>query len=246
MKEKAAAAAAGDSASGARHGRAPMLIAVDGSAASGKSSVGRMLAERLGYRFLDTGIMYRAITWAALQRGIDPHDAEALARLASAIDMRVVLPVPGTNGAARIRIDGIDVTDKLRSPEVDEAVSAVSQSAGVRESLVQRQKEIARNGRIVMAGRDIGTVVLPDAALKLYLDASLEERAKRRHADFVQVGHESSEEAVLEDLRRRDRIDSGRELSPMKPADDAVVINTDGMTMDDVLARALSLAEGAA
>ena len=160
--------------------------------------------------------------------------------------MRVVLPVPGTDEAARIRIDGVDVTDKLRSPEVDEAVSAVSQVAGVREALVRRQKEIAANGRIVMAGRDIGTVVLPDAPLKLYLDASLEERAKRRHADFVQVGHESSEEAVLEDLRRRDQIDSGRELSPMKPADDAVVIDTDGMTMDEVLARALALAEDAA
>jgi cytidylate kinase len=111
---------------------------------------------------------------------------------------------------------------------------------------VRRQKEIAKNGRIVMAGRDIGTVVLPNAPLKLYFDASLEERARRRHADFVRVGHESSEEAVLEDLRRRDRIDSGRELSPMKPADDAVVIDTDGMTMDQVLARALELAEEAA
>jgi cytidylate kinase len=245
MKENAGAPA-GESASGARRGRAPLLIAVDGSAASGKTSVGRMLAERLGYRFLDTGIMYRAITWAALERGIDPHDAEALAKLASAIDMRVVLPVPGSDEAARIRIDGADVTDKLRSPEVDDAVSAVSQAAGVRDALVRRQKEIAKNGRIVMAGRDIGTVVLPNAPLKLYFDASLEERARRRHADFVRVGHESSEEAVLEDLRRRDRIDSGRELSPMKPADDAVVIDTDGMTMDQVLARALELAEEAA
>jgi cytidylate kinase len=190
--------------------------------------------------------MYRAITWAALERGIDPHDAEALARLASMIDMRVVLPVPGSDESARIRIDGADMTDKLRSPEVDDAVSAVSQAAGVRDALVRRQKEIAKNGRIVMAGRDIGTVVLPNAPLKLYFDASLEERARRRHADFVRVGHESSEEAVLEDLRRRDRIDSGRELSPMKPADDAVVIDTDGMTMDQVLARALELAEEAA
>ena len=246
MKENAAAAAAGESGAGSHLRQAPLLIAVDGSAASGKTSVGLRLAERLGYRFLDTGIMYRAITWSALQRGIDPHDAKELARLASAIDMRVVLPLPGTDEAARIRIDGIDVTDKLRSPEVDEAVSAVSQVAGVREALVRRQKEIAANGRIVMAGRDIGTVVLQKAPLKLYFDASLEERAKRRHADFVQVGHESSEEAVLEDLRRRDQIDSGRELSPMKPADDAVVIDTDGMTMDEVLTRALALAEGAA
>jgi cytidylate kinase len=246
MKKNAAAAAAGESVSGARKARGPWLIAVDGSAASGKTSVGRRLAERLGYRFLDTGIMYRAITWAALQRGIDPFDAEGLARLASAIDMRVVLPMPGTDDTARLRIDGVDVTEKLRSPEVDEAVSAVSQVAGVREALVRRQKEIAANGQIVMAGRDIGTVVLPKAPLKLYLDASLEERAKRRHADFLRVGHESSEEAVLEDLRRRDQIDSGRQVSPMKPADDAVVIDTDGMTMDDVLARALALAEGAA
>jgi len=222
------------------------LIAVDGSAASGKSSVGRLLAERLGYWFLDTGIMYRAITWAALDRGIDPHDAEALARLATAIDLRVVLPAPESDEKARILIDGVDVTDRLRSPAVDDAVSAVSKVAGVRGALVRRQREIAANGRIVMAGRDIGTVVLPDAPLKLYLDASLKERARRRHADFVRFGHESSEEAVLEDLRRRDQIDSGRELSPMKPADDAVVIETDGMTMDEVVARALKLAEEAA
>lgn len=242
MQEKAGVQAASRS----RQERGPMLIAVDGSAASGKTSVGRMLAERLGYRFLDTGIMYRAITWAALQRGADPHDAEALTQLAKQIDMRVVLPVPGTDESARIRIDGADVTDKLRSPDVDEAVSAVSQVAGVREALVKRQREIAKNGRIVMAGRDIGTVVLKDAPLKLYFDASLEERARRRHADFVRVGHESTEEAVLEDLRRRDQIDSGRDISPMRPADDAVVIDTEGMTMDEVLARALSLAEEAA
>jgi cytidylate kinase len=242
MKENAGV----QSASTAHRPRGPLLIAVDGSAASGKTSVGRMLAERLGYRFLDTGIMYRAITWAALQRGTDLHDAEALTRLANSIDMRVVLPVPGTDEPARIRIDGADVTDSLRSAEVDDAVSAVSQVAGVREALVGRQREIARNGRIVMAGRDIGTVVLRDAPLKLYLDASLKERARRRHADFVRIGHESSEEAVLEDLRRRDQIDSGRDISPMKPADDAVVIDTDGMTMEEVLERSLELAEAAA
>jgi len=224
----------------------PKLIAVDGSAASGKTSVGRLLAQRLGYRFLDTGIMYRAITWAALDRGIDPHDAAALSRLASTIAMHVVAPLPGHGEDARIELDGVDVTDRLRSPDVDEAVSAVSQVAGVREALVKRQREIAAEGGIVMAGRDIGTVVLADAPLKLYFDASLAERARRRHADFVKSGHESSEEAVMEDLRRRDQIDSGRALSPMKPADDAVVINTDGMTIDQVLERVLRLAEAAA
>ncbi len=241
MKETAR----GKASSGERL-RAPTWIAVDGSAASGKSSVGRTLAKRLGYRFLDTGIMYRAITWAALERGTEPHDAKGLEKLANTIDMRVVLPVPGSDETARIRIDGKDVTGRLRSPEVDEHVSAVSRVAGVREALVRRQREIAKKGRIVMAGRDIGTVVLKDAPLKLYLDASLEERARRRHRDFVQVGHESSEEAVLEDLRRRDQIDSGRDISPMKPADDAVVIETDGMTEEEVLTRALELAEEAA
>jgi cytidylate kinase len=143
-------------------------------------------------------------------------------------------------------IDGKDVTERLRAPEVDEHVSAVSRVAGVREALVRRQREIAKDGRIVMAGRDIGTVVLKDAPLKLYLDASLEERARRRHADFVRVGHESSEEAVLEDLRRRDQRDSDRVISPMRPAEDAIVIDTDGMAEEEVLARALELAEEAA
>jgi cytidylate kinase len=226
--------------------RAPDWIAVDGSAASGKSSVGRTLAKRLGYRFLDTGVMYRAITWAALDRGIDPHDEASLTELATDVDMAVHLPPAGSAGAAAVLIDGKDVTERLRAPEVDEHVSAVSRVAGVREALVRRQREIAKAGRIVMAGRDIGTVVLKDAPLKLYLDASLEERARRRHADFVRVGHESSEEAVLEDLRRRDQRDSGRDISPMKPADDAIVIDTDGMTEEEVVARAMALAEEAA
>lgn len=243
MEESAAAPA--DVRAARARSRGPRLIAVDGSAASGKSTIGRLLAERLGHRFLDTGIMYRAVTRAALDRDIDPHDAEALAKLARTIDMRVSLPPPGGRDPARVKIDGTDVTDRLRTPAVDEAVSAVSQVASVREALVSRQKEIAAKGGIVMAGRDIGTVVLPDAPLKLYLDASLEERARRRHADFVRVGHESSEAAVLEDLRRRDQIDSGRDISPMKPADDAVVIGTDGMTLDEVLQRALKLAADA-
>ena len=222
-------------------GQRPGLIAVDGSAASGKSTVGRLLAARLGYRFLDTGIMYRAVTWAALHRAVDVHDAEALTKLAATIDMNVELPEPESSDEARIIIDGHDVTNSLRSPEVDENVSFVSRAAGVRAALVRRQREIAKQGRIVMAGRDIGTVVLPDAELKVYLDASPEERARRRHGDFVRSGRVATEDDVLQDLRRRDHLDSQRDISPQRPADDAVYITTDGMTSDDVLEHVMDL-----
>jgi cytidylate kinase len=238
-------AAAGHHAPEARNNRRPGLIAVDGSAASGKSTIGRLLAARLGYRFLDTGIMYRAVTWAALERGIDVHDAAALTRLAASIDMSVVLTDPRDPAQARISIDSRDVTEHLRAPEVDENVSLVSRVAGVREALVQRQRAIAEPGRIVMAGRDIGTVVLPDAALKVYLDASPEERARRRYADFVASGRPVTEEAVLQDLRRRDQIDRERDVSPLRPADDAVKIDTDGLTQEQVLERVLGLIERA-
>lgn len=238
-------AAAGRHAPEAANNDRPGLIAVDGSAASGKSTIGRQLAARLGYRFLDTGIMYRAITWAALERGIDVHDAAALTRRAASIDMSVVLADPRDPAQARISIDGRDVTEHLRAPEVDENVSFVSRVAGVREALVQRQRAIAEAGRIVMAGRDIGTVVLEDAGLKVYLDASPEERARRRYGDFVRSGQPATEDAVLQDLRRRDQLDSGRDISPQRPADDAVVIDTDGLTQEQVLERVLRLIERA-
>jgi cytidylate kinase len=221
----------------------PDLIAVDGSAASGKSTIGRQLAAKLGYRFLDTGIMYRAITWAALERGIDVNDAAALTSLASTIDMRVELPEPGSHADAHISIDGREVADFLRSSDVESILSLVSRVAGVREALVRRQREIAATGRIVMAGRDIGTVVLRNAGLKVYLDASSEERARRRYADFVASGRLVTEEAVLQDLRRRDQIDRERDVSPLRPADDAVKIDTDGLTQKQVLERVLRLIE---
>jgi len=222
----------------------PSRIAVDGSAASGKSTVGRRLAQRLGYVFLDTGVMYRAVTLAALERGLDLEDAKALSELARSLAIDVSLG-QGDGSATRITTDGEDVTDRLRSPQVEDAVSIVSRVAGVREALVALQREIAERQPIVMAGRDIGTVVLPAADLKIYLDASPEERARRRYADFQATGHEVSEEIVLEDLRRRDRIDSEREVSPLRPADDAVVIQTDGLTLDEVMARVMSLVRGA-
>lgn len=221
----------------------PRVIAVDGSAASGKSTVGRLLASHFGYPFLDTGIMYRAMTAAALDRGIDPHDRDALAAFAAGA--RVDLGATDVAGSARISVDGRDVTDELRRADVEDAVSLVSRVPEVREALVRLQREIAGERAIVMAGRDIGTVVLPAADLKVYLDASLDERARRRHAEFESTGRDVTHELVLEDLRRRDQIDSERAVSPLRPADDALVITTDGMTPQEVVDAVLETVEAA-
>ncbi len=221
-----------------------MVIAVDGSAASGKSSVGRKLAERLGYPFLDTGVMYRAVTVVALQRRLDINDEAALGALASTARLDVGPPSAGSGETCAISVNGQDVTSMLRLPEVEDAVSLVSRVAGVREALVRLQREIAGRQAMVMAGRDIGTVVLPDADIKIYLDASLDERARRRHQEFAGAGRNVTKSLVLDDLRRRDQIDSERDLSPLRPADDAVIIVTDGLSQDDVFRRVLALVGG--
>lgn len=228
----------------ADHGRRPRTIAVDGSAASGKSTIGRRLAATLGYPFLDTGIMYRAITATALRRRVDVHDAEVLGRLAREVRMQVTPGNPATGETSRIIVDGEDVTDELRSQSVEENVSFVSQAPEVRDAMVAEQRRIAGHQPVVMVGRDIGTVVLPDADLKIYLDASIEERARRRHREFEALGRDASHDAVLEDIRRRDQIDSERAISPLRPADDARIIDTDGMTVEQVFEAALALATG--
>jgi cytidylate kinase len=233
--------AAAPSAGGGR--LAPRVIAVDGSAASGKSTVGRKLAERLGYPFLDTGLMYRAVTIAALDRRIAIKDQTALSNLAASMRLEIGPPVEGSVEMCSIRVDGCEVTSQLRRADVEEAVSLVSRVAGVREALVRQQREIAGRQAMVMAGRDIGTVVLPDADLKIYLDASISERARRRHAEFSSQGRAVTPDIVLEDLRRRDQIDSERAVSPLRPASDAVVIATDGLTLDEVLARVIALVD---
>jgi len=224
---------------------APRVIAVDGSAASGKSTIGRWLAEKLGYPFLDTGLMYRAVTLTAAVRRVDPNDPQALTRLADSIRMKVGSAAQQSPETCSISIDGKDVTSQLRRPDVEDAVSLVSRVPGVREALVRQQREIAGRQPMVMAGRDIGTVVLPDADLKVYLDASIGERARRRHAEFSNQGRAVTETIVLEDLRRRDQIDSEREVSPLRPAHDAVVIETDGLSRKEVLRRVLELVDGA-
>jgi len=218
--------------------RFPSSVAVDGSAASGKSTIGRRLAERLSYAFLDTGVMYRAVTLAAIERNVGIEDADALAELAQSLQIEVSLD---GGAATRINVDGEDVTSRLRTQPVEDAVSIVSRVQAVREALVARQREIAAQQPIVMAGRDIGTVVLPDADLKIYLDASIEERARRRYADFLDSGHEVSQDIVLEDIRRRDQIDSEREVSPLRPASDAAIIETDGLDLEQVMERVMDL-----
>lgn len=218
---------------------ASLNIAIDGPAASGKSAVGSEVARRLGIRFLDTGIMYRALTWAAIQRRIDASDHTALSQMAASADIRL----EDRNGADRLLFDGEDITEQLRTAEVDANVSAVSAVNGVRTALVAQQRTIASHGAIVMSGRDIATVVLPHADVKVFLTASVEVRAARRHAEQQQSGLPSDYREVLQGLRQRDKIDSEREDSPLRPADDAIRICSDHMTLDEVVLQVLSLVQ---
>ncbi len=217
-------------------------IAIDGPAASGKSTIGHLLAERLGYLYLDTGAMYRAVALAALKRGIDTNDEKAVSELASSIDLRI-LPATERDGRQyTVLLDGEDVTWQIRSPEVNAVVSQVSAYHGVRQAMTELQREIGRKGKVVMVGRDIGTVVMPDADLKIYLDASVEERARRRYKEMIEQGRCVTMEEVMEQIRKRDSIDSGRDLAPLRPAPDAVIIDTTNMDIDAVLYKATELA----
>jgi cytidylate kinase len=218
------------------------VIAIDGPAASGKSTLGFLLAERLGYIYLDTGSMYRALTLAAIRAGIDIDDEPAMTRLAmdTIIDVR---PFQGEEDGRHysVFLDGEDVTWKIRKPEVDAAVSKVSSYPAVRRQMVLQQRRFASRGNVVMVGRDIGTVVVPEASLKLYLTASPQERAQRRWLDRQRQGHHADYEAILADVIRRDAFDAGREHSPMRPAADAVQIDTTGKQVENLLDAILLL-----
>lgn len=222
----------------------PRVIAIDGPAAAGKSTVGRKISVQLGYPFLDTGAIYRAMTWTALHRGVDLSDEDALSDLAASISVDIGPPAPESIEPCTIFVDGEDVTRLLRQPEVEAAVSLVSRVAGVRKALLKLQRDLAGRNAVVMAGRDIGTVVLPQADLKVYLVASVEERARRRFTELSALGMDLAEEDVLRDLRRRDRIDSERSESPLRPAEDAVVLDTDGLTLEEVVQRIAEMVEG--
>ena len=219
-------------------GRWPRVIAIDGPAGAGKSSVGAGVAARLAYLYFDTGVLYRALTWQALRAGVDTGDAVALAAAAPA----TVHPTTVADGRQyTVEVLGEDVTWALRRSEVDINVSRVSAHRSVREALVDQQRRIAAQGRVVMVGRDIGTVVLPDAPLKVYLDADLAARAERRLHEQARRGVILDYAALLEEMRRRDSLDSTRAVAPLRAAADAVVIDTTPLTVDEVVERVLAL-----
>jgi cytidylate kinase len=219
-------------------------IAIDGPAASGKSTVGELLARRLGYLYFDTGVMYRAVTWAALDRGIPIADEAAVTALAEALHIEVVPPTTDDGRQYTVLADGVDITWGIRTPAVNAGVSQVSAYPGVRKEMVRQQRRVAQGGRVVMVGRDIGTVVLPDADLKIFLDASAEERARRRWAEERARGKDSDYEAVLASTRRRDQIDSSRDVSPLQAAEDAVVLDSTNLSIKEVVAEMERLIEG--
>ncbi len=219
----------------------PQAIAIDGPAAAGKSTVGELLAKELNYLYFDTGIMYRAVTWAAMQRGIPIEDEDAINRLAEEIHIDVVQPTANDGRQYTVHVDGEDVTWELRSAEVEKWVSPVSAYPHVRTALTAQQRRIGQAGKVVMVGRDIGTVVLPEAPLKIYLEATVEERAKRRCQESLGRGLTCRYEDVLRDMRRRDKIDSEREAAPLRTAEDAHVIDTTNLTIDQVMERVRKL-----
>ena len=222
----------------------PSIIAIDGPAASGKSTIGKRLAEYLGYLFFDTGVMYRAVTWIALQRGVDVRDERAVTRLAEETPIQVAPASRSDGRACDVIVEGRDITWETRRPEVDANVSVVSAYAGVRRALSAQQRRIGQRGRVVMVGRDIGTVVLPEADLKIYLDASAEQRARRRFDEIVARGEKADYDEILSKVRERDRIDSTRAVAPLRPADDAVILDSDHLNADQVFEKAKALCHG--
>jgi len=219
----------------------PKTIALDGPAASGKSTVGSRVADALGYLFFDTGVMYRAVTWTALQRGIAISDEAAISQLAEDVPIDVRPPSQDDGRACDVLVEKEDITWQTRRPEVDANVSAVSAYPGVRAALTKQQRRIGLRGQVVMVGRDIGTVVIPEAELKVYLDASAEERAKRRYEEIIGRGEEADYAEILDKVRKRDHVDSTRAVAPLRPAEDAVIIDSDQLDADQVFEKIMSL-----
>lgn len=219
-----------------------LIVALDGPGSSGKSSVGAAAARAVRYRFCDTGLLYRAVTWLAEARGVSVDDPVGLVALVDEVEL-----APDEFGRlAQVTVDGVDHTADVRAPAVDAAVSAVSAIPEVREALLARQRSLAAHGGIVMAGRDIGTVVLPEADLKVYLDASVEERARRRAEERGLDPRGTEGQEILEALRRRDHLDATRPVAPLRVAPDARIITTDGNTFDDTVAAVVATIRDAA
>jgi cytidylate kinase len=219
----------------------PKTIAIDGPAASGKSSIGQELAAKLGYLFLDTGLMYRAVTWEALNQNIEISDENRINLIAQQIKIIIRPPSVNDNRQCDVLVNNKDITWLIRSQNVNKNVSQVSAYAGVREEMTLQQRIFGNKGNIVMVGRDIGTVVLPEADLKIYLEASAEERAQRRFKEVLE--HEGIEtyQEILESMRHRDEIDSQRSLAPLKPAKDAIIVSTDGKNKKQVIQEILCI-----
>lgn len=217
--------------------RQGLVIAVDGPAGAGKSTVARRVAAALNYLYIDTGAMYRAIALAVLEEGVGPDDGAAVERLARGLDVELVPSAAGN----RVLLEGRDVTERIRAPEVSAAVSQVAALPGVRHRMVQLQRRLAAGGGVVMDGRDIGTVVFPDADVKVFLTASAEERARRRWLELRAAGHAPSLDDIRANIESRDRLDSTRDVAPLRKAEDAVEIDTTDKTVDEVVDQVLEL-----
>lgn len=219
--------------------KSSVAIAIDGPAASGKSSVGIKLANSLGFLFLDTGIMYRAVTLKALNMGLDIYDSEMVSELAEKIRIEITRPTKDDGRLNDVRVEGQDVTWQIREKRVNDSVSQVSTYPRVRSAMTEQQKIMAENVNIVMVGRDIGTIVLPCAKYKFFLSASIEERAKRRHKEEIDQGKKIEIGSIIENLRSRDETDSGRKIAPLAPAEDAILIETTNKNLDQVVEEIL-------
>jgi CMP/dCMP kinase len=219
----------------------PSTIAIDGPAASGKSSVGKKIADALNYTFLDTGVMYRAVTYAVIQNGIDVNNEKLVGDLAESISIEVKRSPAQNESGYEIYVNSQRVSEQLKSTIVNQLVSQVSRYERVRTAMTAQQKLIGKAGSIVMAGRDIGTVVLPDADIKIYLEASPQERARRRFEEENENGVNASYDEILRNVQMRDEIDSSRKIAPLKPASDAHIINTDGKDITKVAAEIMDL-----
>lgn len=221
----------------------PAVITIDGPAASGKTTIGKLLAERLGFLFVDTGVMYRAVTWAALKGILPVGDEEAVTTLAEQIEIDIRPPSKQDGRDFDILADDRDITWQIRDSEVEENVSLVSSYLGVRKALSAQQRRIGLRGSVVMVGRDIGTVVMPEAQVKIYLNASLEERANRRYLELQKRDEHIDLESIKSAMLARDRFDSLRKHAPLRPAEDAIVLDTDGLNIQEVLEKIISVSE---
>lgn len=216
-----------------------ITIAIDGPAGAGKSTVARVVAQRLNYTYIDSGAMYRAVTWSVLRQGIAVSDSEKVIKIAQAIN--IALNYHG--GKTQVMVDGADVSENIRTPEISRTVSEVSKIGGVREAMVHLQRQLASFGGVVMDGRDIGTHVLPDADIKIYLTASIEERARRRWQELCEKGYTVSLEELAKDIACRDRVDCERDIAPLIQAADAILIDTTALTIDQAVEQILRLCE---